>query len=441
MNQVYWNMEEILMSMPNDKDHDLSPEEGSEERKYSFLQETIKPRPISREQLGKQFVRIAVYGVILGAFACIGFFALKPWAQNWFRGDLKTVTIPEDEEPSEEMEDGDQETEASDPVVMDAEAYEMMLDSVEEIAAEARKGVVSVEPVSEEEDWAAEMTGIRNGVTGLITADNGQEILILADVSVCEQSSEWDVVFQNDKHYSASLKMKDENSGLAVFSVARGTLDDTTWGSIKVSVLGNSNLVTRGDLVIALGNMFGYADGMSWGVVSSTEYKTTFYDGECDIIATDIPAEWSGTGVLFNMEGEAVGLASSAIWEESGRTLVNAYAVSDLKLIIELLANGEAVPYVGIYGTTVTSELEQQQGMPSGVYVVDVDPDSPAMAAGIQSGDIICQVSGEKISGITAFQRALFAAQPGRTVNIQGQRLGADGYVDVDFTVAVEAKK
>ena len=37
------------MSMPNDKDRDLSPDEGSEEKNYSFLQETIKPKPISRE--------------------------------------------------------------------------------------------------------------------------------------------------------------------------------------------------------------------------------------------------------------------------------------------------------------------------------------------------------------------------------------------------------
>lgn len=47
-------------------------------------------------------MRIAIYGVILGAFACLGFFALKPWMQDLFRGNLETVTIPEDEEPSED---------------------------------------------------------------------------------------------------------------------------------------------------------------------------------------------------------------------------------------------------------------------------------------------------------------------------------------------------
>ena len=55
--------------MPNDKDQNLSPDEGPEEEKYSFLQETIKPKPLSRRQLARQCVRIAIYGVILGAFA------------------------------------------------------------------------------------------------------------------------------------------------------------------------------------------------------------------------------------------------------------------------------------------------------------------------------------------------------------------------------------
>ena len=65
--------------MPNDRDQNLNPEEEPEEKKYSFLQETIKPKPVSRQQLAQQLVRIAIYGVILGAFACLGFFALKPW--------------------------------------------------------------------------------------------------------------------------------------------------------------------------------------------------------------------------------------------------------------------------------------------------------------------------------------------------------------------------
>lgn len=426
------------MSMPNEKDRDLSPEEGSDEKKYSFLQETIKPKPISREQFVKQLARFAVYGVILGVFACLGFFALKPWIQDRFRGDLKTVTIPEDEEPEE---DGSGTAQEDAVPAANADSYEEMMASMNERAAEARKGIVSVEPAKTEADWKEEMTGISTGATGVITADNGQDLLILADSSVCEETSEWTVTFQDGKKYSATLKKQDKNNGLAVFSVPRRDIANSTWSAIKVSTLGNSNLVTQGDTVMALGNIFGYADGMGYGMVSSTDYKETFFDGECDILATNIPAESQGTGVLFNMEGEVIGLIPETVWDDSASSMVNAYAISDLKPIIEFLANGESVPYIGVYGTTVTAQLKEEQGMPTGVYVVDVDPDSPAMAAGIQSGDIIYAVGNENIVNLGSYQSAVLKMKAGQQVMFEGRRIGAEGYVDVDYTVTVGSRE
>ena len=119
------------------------PEDNDREDKYSFLQETIKTKPISREKLIRQLIRIAVCGVLLGGFACLGFFALKPWAQSWFRGDPQTVTIPEDEQPSEE-EDASAAAEAPAEQVLDAESYEEIMDSMNAVAQEARKGTASV---------------------------------------------------------------------------------------------------------------------------------------------------------------------------------------------------------------------------------------------------------------------------------------------------------
>ena len=57
-----------------------------EEESYSFLQETIKPKKISRKMLIQQFVRIALYGLIFGGVASLGFFAVKPAAQRWLKG-------------------------------------------------------------------------------------------------------------------------------------------------------------------------------------------------------------------------------------------------------------------------------------------------------------------------------------------------------------------
>lgn len=423
--------------MPNNKDQNLSPDEEPEEKKYSFLQETIKPKPISRQQLARQFARIAVYGLILGAFACLGFFALRPWMQDIFRGDLETVTIPEDEETDGTGENAEEEQ--NDPV-LDADSYEEIMMSVSERAEEAERGIAYIQPVSGTGNWEERMTGISAGTAGVILADNGQELLILTDSSVSEDAEKWTVKFQDSGTYRASLKQRDLNSGLAVFSVPRADITDKTWDSIKISALGNSNRIRQGSVVMALGGMFGYEDGMTCGTVSSTEYKQTVYDRECGVIATDIAASSGGTGILFNLEGEVVGLITPSVWNKEENPTANALAISDLKPVIEILANDESVPYVGIYATTVTADL-QDQGMPAGIYVVDVDPESPAMEAGIQSGDIICEAAQVDITGIGAYENAVLKTKAGEAIRIRGQRRGADGYVDVDFTVTVGSKK
>lgn len=141
------------------------------------------------------------------------------------------------------------------------------------------------------------------------------------------------------------------------------------------------------------------------------------------------------------MDGEVVGMISGSIWNDGENDMVNAYAISDLKSVIELLANGESVPFIGVYGTTVTSQLKEEQGMPAGIYVVDVEPDSPAMAAGIQIGDIISMVSGKETTSIASYQRSVLEVKTGQQIRLKGQRLGAEGYVDVSFTVTVGSKE
>lgn len=416
---------------------------GTEQQEsYSFLEETIKPKTISRQKLLQQFVRVAVYGVILGAFACMGFYALKPKAQNWFKGDPQTVTIPEDEKPEEDTEAADtsEDTEAQENPVLDQADYEEMLDSLYDTAQTAGKSVVAVSKVSDQEDWDAEATGIVPAVSGVITADNGQELLIFASQSVCEDAEEWAVTFSDGSEHPAALKKRDANSGFAVFGVAKKEISDVAWKSVKVATLGNSNLMKQGESVIALGNTSGYNAGVSYGIISSNSYSEEFRDGECDVLATDIPCAADGTGVLFNLKGEVVGMISSSIWEEKESNTANAYAISDLKSIIERMANGESVPYVGIYGTTVTGEL-QDEGIPAGIYVIDVDPDSPAMEAGIQSGDIICEVNGEVVNNIGNYQKAVLRTKAGDQIKLKGKRQGADDYVSVKFNVTVGTKE
>ena len=205
--------------------------------------------------------------------------------------------------------------------------------------------------------------------------------------------------------------------------------------------LGNSNISVRGDLVIALGQMFGYENGVGYGIISAKEWDHDYADGQCGVIATDIAASADASGVLFNQKGQAIGLVKSGILGEGASASANALAVSDMKQVMGLLLNGEAVPYTGIFGTAVTDELSEEKKIPKGLYVTNVQADSPAMKAGIQNGDVILEVGDASVTGIISYEKAVLEHKAGEIVKVKGQRLGSGGYVDVDFSVTMGSRE
>ena len=80
--------------MPSDKEQKKIARRRGGREEIFFLQEKIKGKQGSRETLIKQFIRIAIYGLILGMFACLGFFALKPWMQAMVCGKCKDCDDP-----------------------------------------------------------------------------------------------------------------------------------------------------------------------------------------------------------------------------------------------------------------------------------------------------------------------------------------------------------
>lgn len=428
--------------MPYDEEPKSEPDKGLDEQKedgFSFLQETIKPETVTRKKILAQLARVGIYGLIFGAFACLGFFALKPWAKSSFQGNPETVNIPKDED-SDAAQDEPFAAEQAVPPVLDVESFKAMMKSIYTIAKEADKCVATVKPIRGDEALAID-GGTVESVAALILADNGQELLLLCDGSISEGAEQWKATFADNGEYDAVLKKQDKNSGFAVFSVSRSKITDATWNAVKLASLGNSNILSKGELVIALGNIFGYARGVGYGIISSTTNEEVLPDGQRTVVATDIAAEAGGTGVLFNMKGEAIGMIDPGIWGGKQPNTAKALGISDLKATIELLVNGQSVPYVGIYGTTINETLSAAQDMPTGVYVAEIRPDSPAMLAGIQSGDIIREISGTKISNTLSYENTVLGAKVGESIKVKGKRRGTGGYVDIDFTVVIGSQE
>lgn len=426
---------------PKRTESDFKSEETEE---YSFIQEKIKPKDKLKDRIVKGLLHLAVPGIVFGFFACLGFYMLEPWVAERFGNSTEQVTIPDDT-VSSDSENGEEQGEAGagteepeESAVLTADNYQELMSSIYEQAKEAEKSVVSISTETQDEEvlQSGENTPSQESA-GVIIADNGQELLILTSSEVCKDAESWRIRFVDEKTYTASLKKQDRVSGLAVLSVRRSSINNNTWREIQTATLGNSNMIERGAVVMALGNTFGYAEGLGYGVISSTQYTKELADGTYHVLATDIPASANGTGILFNVDGAVIGIIKPDIWKEQESGSANAYAISDLKNTIELLSNGKNVPYLGIHGIEINDETAEEQEMPTGIYVSQVDADSPAMQAGIQSGDILNVINKKNMSSILVYRQALLRLEIEQEVKITGQRRGNEGYEEIDFTVTV----
>ena len=421
---------------PNEKGQDT-------EETFSFLTETIKPKTKSRKKLLRQLVRMVIYGLVIGVFACCSFFALKPWAERVFGEEFDKVTIPEDEMFLRGKGTGGTTTQGQQ---FTEESYQKMMNTLYLTAQEAKKSIVSVR-IKKDAEWTKEQRQKESAAcaAGIIAADNGQELLILTDQSVCDSGTEWEILFSDGSSVPAVLKVQDKNRGLAVFRVLYGDVSENTRRRTKTAEFGNSNLVAQGDIVIGIGSLFGYEEGLGYGIASSVEYHEIFADGQCGVIATDIAVAQSGTGVLIDQSGKVIGLIRQGLFGENGseypEVTANALGISDLKSEMELMLNGKNVPYAGIRGVTVTKDVAEEQAIPEGLYVTEVESDSPAMASGIQNGDVIQEVNGETVTGISSFENVMLDCAVGDLVKVQGKRRGSSGYVDTEFTLNIGIKK
>ena len=420
-----------------DQEHDSDTPEKEE---YSFMQETIKDETGSGKRVWKLIMKYIGLGFIFGAATCCSFYALRPVMEEYFHDDLQEVTIPEEEEEEIPEEENEESTEAQTPVFT-IDNYREMNRALYEVAYNASKSVVEITSEESTQEWQNKGYDENNNVAGVIVFDNGRELLIFGKSNVVKDTESLSVTFADGRSYPAELKQMDGVLGFAIYSVERSSIEETTWNQIQVAKLGSSNSVGKGDGVIALGKPFGYYGSVGYGVNSFAKNKVVKEDGEYGLVCTDIAAASNGTGVLINTQGEVVGMIDQSISEQDSMNLVTAYGISDVKEIIELLSNNNLVPYIGITGVTVTEALAQQQEMPRGVYVQEVEVDSPAMKAGIQSGDVITSIGETEITTLDAYHEELMNRREGQKVTITGKRQGAGGYVDIEFTVTIGSKQ
>lgn len=420
--------------------------------KFSFINEKRKEKPVNKRRLLIQAVFIIAMAVVFGLVASLVFAYFQPKFQQMLYPEEDTViTLPKDEihtteeteeiEPTETEEADTQEPVVPEPRELELEDYQRLQNKMYAVGREANRFVVTVTGVKRDTDWFNNDYESKGHSSGIIFENDGKELLILTERKAIADVQEIYVTFANGASAEASLKNYDGNTGITVLSVLLSDIDESTMNSIKEATLGNSTATAQGELAIAVGSMTGTGSFILTGNITSTTNMISAADNNFAVLTTDIVGGRNGSGAIVNLNGEVIGLMLQGYGGTTDQGTLTALAISDVKAIIEKLANNQNIPYIGLELTTVTNDIAREYGIPKGAYIKDVKMDSPAMAAGLQTGDVVTSIGGETVLSVEAYERNLLLLAEGKSVEIVVQRQGIDDYTEITCTVEVGVLK
>jgi serine protease Do len=232
----------------------------------------------------------------------------------------------------------------------------------------------------------------------------------------------------------AHIVGRDERTDLAVLHVDAGH-------KLPYIELGDSAQVRPGEWVVAMGNPFGLGGTVTAGIVSAMgrDIGSGPYD---DFIQIDAPINKGNSGgPLFTQDGHVVGV-NSAIISPSGGSIGIGFAIpaNMVKTVVAQLEKDGHVTrgYLGVEAQSVTQAMAKALELPkndNGALVASIAPDSPAAKAGLQPGDVILSVDGQKVGTPRDLAVDMAAEKPGSAAKLDIMRDGNQQAVTV--TVAM----
>ncbi|MEM9278454.1 MAG: trypsin-like peptidase domain-containing protein, partial [Pseudomonadota bacterium] len=214
------------------------------------------------------------------------------------------------------------------------------------------------------------------------------------------------IALADGREYEAKIILKDEASDLAVLKVDEGAI----FQPVEIT---DSESAEVGDLVLAIGNPFGVGQTVTSGIISAVARSTSGISDFGFFIQTDAAINPGNSGgALIDMKGRLIGI-NTAIYSRSGGSNGIGFAIPSnmVEVAIQSSATGDTLtrPWIGASFQEVTAEIAQSLGMdrPRGALVVGVANESPAAKAGIQVGDVLLAVNGNRIPHINALDYRL----------------------------------
>ena len=254
--------------------------------------------------------------------------------------------------------------------------------------------------------------------SGVIISTDGY---IVTNNHVVDGADELTVTLTDNKEYSARIIGTDKTTDLALIKI-----DGKNLPAIRIA---NSDNVKIGEWVLAIGNPLGLNNTVTAGIISA-KARTLGANGVESFIQTDaaINAGNSG-GALVNTNGELVGI-NAMLYSQTGSYSGYGFAIPTTMMnkVVEDLKQYGTVQraMIGISGRDVKTQvdIEKEEGKESdygtmeGIYVAEVVESSAAAEAGIEKGDIITEVDGQKVTKFGDLSGIIAQKRPGDKVTL-----------------------
>jgi len=262
--------------------------------------------------------------------------------------------------------------------------------------------------------------------SGFIISGDGY---VVTNDHVVDKGQSVTVVMDDGTEYAAKVVGVDDKTDLALLKINNPDRDFTY---VKFS----EDKVRVGDWVVAVGNPFGLGGTVTAGIVSASgrDIGAGPYD---DFIQIDAAVNRGNSGgPAFNLKGEVIGV-NTAIFSPSGGNVGIAFAIpaSTAERIVGDLKNDGVVVrgWLGVQIQGINQDIADSLQLKdaSGALVAETQDGSPALAAGLKSGDAITAIDGKKVDGPRELAAMIAGMAPGTKVSVTYWRDGASHDAEV----------
>lgn len=280
-----------------------------------------------------------------------------------------------------------------------------------------------------------------NTTSGLVLANNGADLLLLVSYDRVEDVNEIKVSFQNNEQIDADLQTYDDDLNLAVISISLNDIPEEVLDRTVAATLGDSFSLEAGTPILALGSPNGYVGSMEMGIITSTGPYCYVTDDRVDLFNTDIAYNENGDGVIVNMKGEVIGIITNKLKDDLNQRISTVIGISRVKMTIQSMVNNTDRIYFGIKAEDMTDAVLGEAGIANGICITEVEGSSPALKAGLQSGDVITAMNDTPVMSVSSFHSLISLYKPKSPINVTVRRNVKDEYEEKTFTVILAKKK